>query len=94
MAEKLEMDDRAIEAHEKVISLGKAQALNYFHLGILYAKSNRPELSIAAFKKAIELEPDKFRSILREELKNVHSVLDSVRYKKEFSRLLNDSSEF
>jgi hypothetical protein len=47
-----------------------------------------PDPAIANFSKAIQLEPDKYRQILREELKNVHSVLDSVRYKDAFIRLL------
>jgi hypothetical protein len=49
-----------------------------------------PDPAIVSFAKAIQLEPDKYRQILREELKNVHSVLDSVRYKESFVRLLTD----
>jgi len=89
VSEKLDRDTEAIKAHEKLVALGKAQSLNYFRLGVLYAKVNQPDPSIAAFAKAIELEPDKYRAILREELKKVHSVLDSVRYKEGFARLLN-----
>jgi tetratricopeptide (TPR) repeat protein len=88
VSEKLELDKEAMEAHEKVIGLGKAGALNYFRLGILYAKGNSPDASIKNFAKAIELEPEKYRQLLREELKNVHSVLDSVRYKDAFVRLV------
>jgi len=88
VAEKLELDKEAIEAHEKLIALGKGQALNYFHLGVLYAKAGQTDPAISAFAKAIELEPDKYRSLLREELKKVHSVLDSIRYKEAFTRLL------
>jgi tetratricopeptide (TPR) repeat protein len=89
VAEKLELDQEAIQAHEKVISLGKGKGNDYFRLGVLYAKANQPEQAIASFGKAIELEPDKYRGILLEELKNVHSVLDSIRYKEGFTRLLN-----
>jgi tetratricopeptide (TPR) repeat protein len=89
VAEKLGMDREAIEAHEKVISLGKGQGNDYFRLGVLYAKGNQPDEAIADFAKAIELEPDKYRAILLEELKNVHSILDSIRYKESFTRLLN-----
>jgi hypothetical protein len=71
-----------------VVALGKAQAQTYFHLGILYANTDQPDLSIANFARAIELEPDKYRAMLKEELKNVHSVLDSVRYKDKFVRML------
>ena len=92
-AEKLELDSEAIEAHERLVSLQRAEAVNYFHLGILYAKMNQPDPSIQAFSKAIALEPEKYREILREELKNVHSVLDSVRYKSAFTRLLNSAPE-
>ena len=88
VAEKLELDQEAIQANEKVIALEKGQAVHHFHLGILYAKTNQPDASIAAFTRAIELEPDRYRPILREELKKVHSVLDSVRYKESFTRLL------
>ena len=90
VAENLELDKEAIQAHEKVVALGKGQALNYFHLGVLYAKANQPDPAIAAFARAIELEPDKYRPLLKEELKKVHSVLDPVRYKESFTRLLND----
>jgi tetratricopeptide (TPR) repeat protein len=90
VAENLELDKEAIQAHEKVISLGKGQALNYFHLGVLYAKANQPDPAIAGFARAIELEPDKYRSLLREELKKIHSILDPIRYKESFTRLLND----
>jgi superkiller protein 3 len=89
VCERLELDKEAIEANEKVVALGKALATNYFRLGILYAKGNLPDPAIANFAKAIQLEPEKYRQILREELKNVHSVLDSVRYKDAFVRLLN-----
>ena len=88
VAEKLELDREAIEAHEKVVSLGKGQALNFFHLGVLYAKIGQAELAIAALARAIEIEPDRYRAILREELKKVHSVLDSVRYQESFIKLL------
>jgi tetratricopeptide (TPR) repeat protein len=88
VAEQLELDKEAIQAHEKVVALEKARPLNYFHLGVLYAKTDQPDLSIANFTRAIELEPDKYRAMLREELKKVHSVLDSVRYKEKFVRLL------
>jgi tetratricopeptide (TPR) repeat protein len=88
VSEKLDLDKEAIQAYEKLIALGKGQASDYFRLGVLYAKSNQPDPSIAAFERAVEMEPDKYRGILREELKNVHSVLDSVRYKAEFRRLL------
>ena len=89
VAEKLGLDKESIQAHEKVIVLGKGQGLNYFRLGILYAKAGQPDPAISAFGKAIELEPEKYRAILREELKKVHSVLDSIRYKEAFTRLLN-----
>jgi tetratricopeptide (TPR) repeat protein len=89
VAEKLNLDKEAIQAYEKLIALGKGQASDYFRLGVLYAKSDQPDPSIAAFARAVEMEPDKYRSILREELKNVHSVLDSVRYKAAFRRLLS-----
>lgn len=88
VSERLELDKEAIEANEKVVTLGKASAGNYFRLGILYAKSNQADPSIANFAKAIQLEPDKYRQILREELKNVHSILDAVRYKDAFIRLI------
>jgi tetratricopeptide (TPR) repeat protein len=87
-AEKLNLDKDAIQAHEKVVALGKAQPFTYFHLGILYAKTDQPDPSIANFERAVELEPDKYRAMLRDELKKVHSVLDSVRYKEKFRRLL------
>ena len=93
VAENLELDKEAIQAHEKVAALGKGQALNYFHLGVLYAKANQPEPAIAAFARAIELEPDKYRPLLKEELKKVHSILDPVRYKESFTRLLNDPAK-
>jgi tetratricopeptide (TPR) repeat protein len=89
VAEKLGLDKESIQAHEKVIALGKGQGVNYFRLGVLYAKADQSDPAIAAFGKAIELEPEKYRAILREELKKVHSVLDSVRYKETFTRLLN-----
>jgi tetratricopeptide (TPR) repeat protein len=88
VAEKLELDTEAIQAHEKLIALGKGQALNYFHVGVLYAKANQADPAIAALTKAIELEPDKYRTVLREELKKIHSVLDSIRYRQDFVKLL------
>jgi tetratricopeptide (TPR) repeat protein len=88
VAEKLELDSEAIEAHEKLIALGKGQAVNYFHIGVLYAKGNQPDPAIAALTKAVELEPQKYRALLNEELKKVHSVLDSIRYKPDFTKLL------
>ena len=65
--------------------------MNYFHLGVFYAKANQVDPAIAAFSRAIELEPDKYLPLLKEELKKVHSVLDPVRYKESFTRLLNDN---
>jgi tetratricopeptide (TPR) repeat protein len=88
VAEQLDLDKDAIQAHEKVLALGKAQPLTYFHLGVLYAKTDQPDLSIANFTRALELEPDKYRAMLKEELRKVHSMLDSVRYKEKFVRLL------
>jgi tetratricopeptide (TPR) repeat protein len=91
VAEKTDKDREAIQAHEKVIALGKSRALNYFHLGVLYAKISMPDASIAAFTHAIDLEPEKYRAVLREELKKVHSVLDPVRYKEGFVKLLEQT---
>jgi tetratricopeptide (TPR) repeat protein len=88
VAEQLDMDKDAIQAHEKVVALGKSRPFTYFHLGVLYAKTDQPDLSITNFTRAIELEPDKYRAMLKDELKKVHSVLDSVRYKDKFVRLL------
>jgi tetratricopeptide (TPR) repeat protein len=90
VAENLELDKEAIKAHETVVALGKGQALNYFHLGVLYSKTNQPDPAISNFARAIELEPDKYRRLLNEELKKVHSVLDPVRYKESFTRLLKE----
>ena len=89
VCEKLEQQKEAIEAHEKVVTLGKAKAGNFFSLGILYCKENLPDKAVPNFAKAIQLEPDKYRQILREELKNLHSVLDCVRYRNDFVRLLS-----
>lgn len=91
VAENLELDPEAIRAHEKVVALGKGQALNYFHLGILYTKANQADPAIANLARAIELEPEKYKSLLKEELKKVHSVLDPIRYKESFTRLLQDA---
>jgi hypothetical protein len=55
---------------------------------VLYAKTGEPDPSIAAFTRAIEMEPEKYRAALKEELKKVHSVLDIVRYKESFTKLL------
>ena len=90
VAEKLDLDEEAIKSHEKLVALGKGQASNYFHLGVLYAKNNQPDPAIAAFARAIEMDPEKYRTLLKEELKKVVSILDSVRYKAEFNRLLSD----
>jgi tetratricopeptide (TPR) repeat protein len=91
VCEKLELDKDAIQANEKVIAAGQAQAATFFRLGILYAKNNLPDPAITSFARAIQLEPDKYRQILREELKKVRSVLDSVRYKEAFVKLLTGS---
>ncbi|HSW40036.1 MAG TPA: tetratricopeptide repeat protein, partial [Acidobacteriota bacterium] len=87
-AEQLDLDDQAVEAREMLVRLGVREARNYFRLGVLYAKTGRLDESIASFAAAIEKEPDKYREILRDELKNVRSILNGVRYKKEFLDLL------
>jgi tetratricopeptide (TPR) repeat protein len=75
-----------------VVALGKAQAQNYFLLGILYAKIGQSDQALTNLAKAVDMEPDKYRQILREELKQIHSVLDSIRYTDRFARLLGSSS--
>ena len=89
VAEMLEDDKEAIAAHEKLVALGNGTAINHFHLGVLYARNDQSDQSITAFAKAIELDPERYRAVLNEELKNVHSVLDSIRYQKRFTDLLN-----
>lgn len=71
-----------------MIALGKGQASNYFRLGILYAKRNMGDQAVTNLAKAIELDPETYRQILREEIKKVHSALDSIRYTEPFARLL------
>ncbi len=93
VAEKLADDPLAMKAHRRVLDLGRARAINYFRLGILCAKEERVDDAIAHLTRAVELEPDKYRKILREELRNVHSVLDSVRYKEDFTKLLTGLPE-
>ena len=41
-----------------------------------------------AFAKAVDMEPEEYRPRLLKELKNVHSVLDPVRYDDRFLRIL------
>jgi protein O-GlcNAc transferase len=86
-AEKLGSDHEAIEARERLIVLGKAEAENYYSLGFLYAKTGRPGEAIASFAAAIEMEPETYRGMLREEVKNSRSILEEVRHKKEFMDL-------
>jgi len=88
VAEKLDDDKEAIAAHEKTIALSGGSAHNYFNLGILYARNDQPDQAIEAFAGAIEREPEKYREILKEELKNVRSVLDDIRFQKRFTDLL------
>jgi len=90
VSEKLGLDDEAIQAHEKIIALGQGRAIHFFHLGILYAKAEKTDPSIEAFARAIELEPEKYRSLLLQELQKVHSVLDPVRYDKRFLQILEE----
>jgi hypothetical protein len=68
--------------------LHHAKAANYLHLGMLYVKNNQADRSIDAFAKAVELDPDGTRAVLREELKKLHSLFESIRYRTAFTRLL------
>jgi tetratricopeptide (TPR) repeat protein len=92
VCEHLDLAAEAIHAHEQVLVLGKGGAINHFHLGILYVKIEQPDRAIAAFGRAIGIEPEKYRQLLREELKKVHSVLDPIRYREAFTRLLTGAA--
>jgi len=93
VSQKLGLDDDAIQANERVIALGHGTAMNYFHLGVLYAKAEKADPSIEAFAKAVDLEPEEYRPRLLQELKKVHSVLDPVRYDDRFLSIVGLADE-
>jgi len=78
--------ESAIEHFRK--SLNNApRSGSHFRLGVLLARIGQGDAALEQLEKAVALEP-KLKQMLRDELRNVHSDLDSVRYKQRFADII------
>ena len=79
----------AIKDYKQAETNGIREGLLYYRLGFLYARTNQADQALAYLGKAIQTDP-KWKNSLREDLKAVTSDLDSIRYKAEFQKLMQD----
>ena len=86
--ERLTEEERALSSYEKALENGEDNARLHFRLGVLYSRRNKVDQSIDHFSRSLELEPAKYLPIIQQELLNVASDLDAVRYKPRFAELL------
>lgn len=76
----------AIEHYRKSLQFAPYPA-SHFRLGVLLAKTGQVEPALEHLARAVALEP-RFKLILRDELRNVHSDLDSIRYMQRFADII------
>ncbi len=86
--ERLKEEQRALSSYEKALENGEDNARLHFRLGVLYSRRNKVDQSIDHFSRSLELEPAKYLPIIQQELRNVVSDLDAVRYQPRFAELL------
>ena len=86
--ERLKEEERALSSYEKALENGEDNARLHFRLGVLYSRRNKVDQSIDHFSRSLELEPAKYLPIIQQELRNVASDLDAIRYKPRFAELL------
>ena len=72
----------------KAIENGIQKPEAHFRLGILYARQSEPDKSLKHLKVAFGENPQKFVPLVQTELRQVHSDLDSIRYRRDFNDLL------
>lgn len=60
----------------------------HFRLAVLYARQSEPEQSLKHLEVAFRRNPQKFVPLVLTELRQVHSDLDSIRYRRDFNDLL------
>lgn len=71
------------------LEAGQDNPISYFRLAILYAKQSKVEEALDHLSLAFEKDPERFVPLVLNELRNVTSDLDSIRYTKRFNSLLN-----
>ena len=86
--ERLKEEERALSSYEKALENGEDNARLHFRVGVLYSKRNKVSESIEHFSRSLELEAVKYLPIIQQELLNVTSDLDAVRYETRFAELL------
>ena len=66
--------------------IGKPEA--HFRLAIIYARQSEPQKSLPHLEVAFRENPHKFAPLVRAELRQIHSDLDNIRYRRDFNDLL------
>lgn len=87
--ERLQEPSRAQAHYLQALEHGVDDARLHFRLAVLYARQSEKEAALRHLEIAFQKEPEKYLAVVREELRNVRSDLDSIRYTPEFHALLS-----
>ena len=74
----------------RAIESGADEPQAHFRLGVLFARDNQPAEALKHLRIAFQRQPGKYVPMVRNELRNIRSDLDSIRYTKAFSDLLKE----
>jgi Flp pilus assembly protein TadD len=88
--DRLKKSSEALASFQRAEECGIRDGGLYYRIGLLYARSGNEEKAFGYFKKAIETDPKRWKGVLREATKAVTSDLDSIRYKPEFQKLIEE----
>ena len=86
--ERLEDPESAQQHYLAALDNGSNSPRIHFRLAVLFAGQSEKELAIEHLEKAFQIEPEKYVPIMRQELRNVHSPFDSIRYTPAFAELM------
>src|SRR5690606_3822688 len=89
IADRLERSTDAIQYFRKALALGLDNGLIYYRLGFLLAARGEQAEAVKHFSEAFARDAARFVPPVLDELRNVQSPLDSIRYTAEFNELLD-----
>ncbi|MBI4446968.1 MAG: tetratricopeptide repeat protein [Acidobacteria bacterium] len=75
--------------YQKALDLGLEDAQAHFRLAAFFSLRSQRVQALRHLQRALEMDSAKYVSLLLQDLKNVHSEFDNIRYTEEFEKLLN-----
>ena len=87
--ERLEDPKGARDHFLQALAKGENEARIHFRLAVLFSQEGAGREALEHLKTALETEPAKYLPFVEQELRNVRSDFDAIRYSREFSEMIS-----